>query len=76
MINKPTSGAPEASLLNESPCLAPAVGVTKFNIVTDIILINFVLPLKSDLDVTHLSYFVPRCLSLSYLCQQTYVCKV
>jgi hypothetical protein len=35
MFNKPTS---EAGLLNKSSCLAAALGVTKFVIVTDKIL--------------------------------------
>jgi hypothetical protein len=37
LFNKPTS---EAGLLNKSSCLAPALGVTKFLIVTDMILIT------------------------------------
>jgi hypothetical protein len=49
MLNKPTS---EASLLNKNSCLAPALGVAKFIIIKDMILIT----LKPDLDVqqTHL----------------------
>jgi hypothetical protein len=42
----------EASLLNKSSCLAPALGVTIFIIVSDMFLItSSVVPLKSDLDV-------------------------
>jgi hypothetical protein len=39
MLNKPTSEA-EASSLNKSSCLARALGVTKFIIVTDMILVT------------------------------------
>ncbi len=42
----------EAGLLNKSSCLAPALGVTKFIIVSDMFLITIsALPLKSGLDV-------------------------
>jgi hypothetical protein len=41
MFNKPASEVgTEASLLNKSSRLAPALGVTKFVIVTDIILVT------------------------------------
>ncbi len=39
MFNKPTS---EAGSLKKSSCLAPTVGVTKFIIVTDMILVTLV----------------------------------
>ncbi len=53
MLNEPTS---EAGLLNKSSCLAPALGVTKIIIVTDIFWSHFVVLLKSYLDAqrTHL----------------------
>jgi hypothetical protein len=41
----------EAGLLNKSSFLAPALGVTKFIFVTDMIGSGFVVPLKLDLDV-------------------------
>jgi hypothetical protein len=41
----------EAWLLNKSSCLAPALGVTKFLVVTDMIWAHFDVLLKSDLDV-------------------------
>jgi hypothetical protein len=52
LFNKPASG-----LLNESSFLAPAFGVTKFILITDMIFSHFVVLLKSDLGVqqTHLS---------------------
>ncbi len=48
-FNKPTS---EAGLLNKSTCLAPALGVIKFKIVRNMILVTlcFALLLNSDLD--------------------------
>ncbi len=39
MFNKPTSQA-VAGLLNKSSCLAPALGVTKFMIAIDMILVT------------------------------------
>jgi hypothetical protein len=49
MLNKLTS---EASLLNKGSCLTPALGIAKFIIIKDMILIT----IKPDLDVqqTHL----------------------
>jgi hypothetical protein len=46
MFNKPTS---EGSLFNKSLCLTPALGVTKFTIDIDIILVHFVVLLKLNL---------------------------
>jgi hypothetical protein len=47
MLNKPNSGA---GLLNKSSCLVPALGVTKFIIVKDIMSKVVLLP-ESDLNV-------------------------
>ncbi len=41
--------ASEADLLNKSSCLAPALGVNKFIIITDIILVTLCFATKSDL---------------------------
>jgi hypothetical protein len=56
LFNVPAS---EAGLLNEISCLALALGVTKFIIITDMIWVTLCLLLKSDLDVqqTHLSLY-------------------
>jgi hypothetical protein len=48
MLNKPTS---EADLLNKWSCLARGLGVAKFRIVKDIILVTLVVLLKYNLYV-------------------------
>jgi hypothetical protein len=64
MFNKPIS---EGSSLNESLCLAGSLGVTKFTILREMILITFFVLLKSVLEVqqTHLrGQFVEQMLVL------------
>ncbi len=70
----------EASLWNKSLCLAPALGVTKFTKVTDMILITLFALLKSDLDVqqAHLEdglLNIKLMLSSSFECDQIYKCQ-
>jgi hypothetical protein len=78
MFNEPTS---EDSLLNKRSCLAHALGVTKFIIILDMILVTLLVVLKSDLDVqqAHLcGWFVEQkfMLSSSFRRYHTHNCHI
>jgi hypothetical protein len=82
MIFYPTNWphASEAGSLNKSSCLAPALGVSKFIIITNMIMVTIVVLLKSDLDAqqTHLrGQFVEKrlVLSSSFRCNQINYCE-
>ncbi len=57
LFSKPTT---EASLLNKSSSLAPALGVTKFMIVTDMLLVRLCCATQSDLVVQQTHLWFPQ----------------